>query len=296
MKEFLGHPNLDSMDSPVSRSNPLVRSARSQDSQAVTYRVVHGFPMAVVGEKLGESVDRQDATDRPGPGGGRMFDIFIEGYALFSPPLDHPPQLSRKRCVQPPQLIAVYHDLFLWVRPFLRTDWVISKTVGPGRHVGFEDHELRQVWARYALAGGPLVIEEVIDSFRRNARPKDQPRLSVYLRKDADVRHELQAELAGLVIPMSGNGYAWHAEFGFRLREIGACSDRDQAQLAMQELRSDIIDVGRKVLAGEPLALPPLREPSKPSTESPSEPVEDAAAESRSPQSRHSSESLPGQV
>ena len=49
-----------------------------------------------------------------------------------------------KRCAHPPQLIAVYHDLFLWVRPFLRTDWVVSKTVGPGRHVGFKDHELRQ--------------------------------------------------------------------------------------------------------------------------------------------------------
>ena len=166
-----------------------------------------------------------------------------------------------KQCVQPPQLVAVYHDLFLWVRPYLRTDWVISKTVGPGRHVGFADHELRQVWARYALSGGPLVIEEVIDSFRRNARPKDQPRLSVYLRKDAEVRPEFQAELASAVIPMSQDGFPWHIEFGVRLKQIRAIQDREQAQLAMQELRSQMVEVGRKALAGEPLGRPLRREP-----------------------------------
>lgn len=168
-----------------------------------------------------------------------------------------------KRCVHPPQLIGVYHDLFLWVRPYLRTDWVITKTVGMGRHVGFKDDELRQVWARYALAGGPILIEEVIDSFRRNARSKDPPRLSVYLREDAEIRPELQADVAGVVIPVSRSGYAWHIEFGVTLQEIRAIRDRKHRQLAMQELRSEMVSVGRKALAGEPLGRPSRREPRK---------------------------------
>jgi len=200
-----------------------------------------------------------------------------------------------QRCHVPPQLIAVYHDLFLWVRGHLKTDWVLTKTVGPSRYDGFQDDELRQVWAFYALAGGPLIVDDVISSFRRNARPKDEPRLSVYLRRDADVRPQFQTELANRVIPMSQDGYPWHIEVGVRLKEIQAIQDHDQAQAAMNELRGLVVDVGRKALAGEPLPSPPQRKPMQESNPQPASQRERQTGETASPSSQFS-QSLPGQM
>jgi len=167
-------------------------------------------------------------------------------------------------CDESRQLIAVYEALFLCVRRYLRaTDWILSQTVGGSLFREFRDHELRQLWARYALSGGPLIIDELVNSYRRSARPGDSPSLSVYFRRDAEVRHELLADIAVEVIPYDDDGGCWSREFGTRQLEALTIKDAVQSRAAIVQLQHDVIAVGRRALSGESLACP---SPAKPVT------------------------------
>ena len=166
-------------------------------------------------------------------------------------------------CHVSPQLVALYHDMFFWVRSYLKTDWCIHHTIGNGRHTGFTNQELRQLWAKYALAGGPVVVDELVRSYRSAAQPDDPVELSIYLRADSEVRRDLQVNIAFDVLPQHGAGRAWSLEIGARQRELRAITDQQRREVAFHSLQGIVIDLGRKVLAGVLLPCPSHRKPLK---------------------------------
>ncbi|WP_145265848.1 hypothetical protein [Calycomorphotria hydatis] len=161
-----------------------------------------------------------------------------------------------EQCRHSPQLIGIYHDLFLWVRPNLNTDWVTSNTIGIGPIRCIRHDELRKLWAWFAITGGPVAVDHVVAEFHRNFKPGDKPVVSVYLRKGADIQLNLQAAIAQQVIPVNKDSSAWFREFHLRQREISSIQDCDLALKAKEQLQMRMINVGRRALANKPLGRP----------------------------------------
>lgn len=165
-----------------------------------------------------------------------------------------------ERCHVSPHLVAVYHDLFFWVRDYLQTDWVIRNTVGMGRHVGFRDDEFRQLWAFEALAGGPLIVDLLKQGYQNLGRSSDTARLSSYLGEDCDISKVFRARIALLTIPKCKATKPWLIEIGLRIMEIRAISDAATKEKAFNRLLDEVIRLGRRVHSGEALEPPPVRE------------------------------------
>lgn len=172
-------------------------------------------------------------------------------------------EVIAQRTAVPALVVETYHDLFFDVRQYLETDWVVIKTVGMGRHVGFKNAELRQLWAFFALAGGGPVVDKLVAAHRRCAATDKQPTLSDYFRGDPCLDIGLLAYVALLVIPVEGAGGAWHREFGVRQLELQSITDAERRRDAVEQLQAEVIEIGRRALSKRGLIEPPAPQPGQ---------------------------------
>ncbi|MBR9803265.1 hypothetical protein GYB59_16950 [bacterium] len=168
------------------------------------------------------------------------------------------------KCELCPQQVAVYHDLFLSVRGRLKTDWVLTRTVGPSRMSWFQNNEFRQFWAFMALSGGPLVVDELKRGFQ-SLKISDVPlRLSLYLSDDCEIAKPLQAHIAVSTIPTCESTWLWLFESYAKLNELGKISDRATFNEMQDQMYDEAIDLARRVHAGQVSMNPVNREAGTP--------------------------------
>ena len=170
-----------------------------------------------------------------------------------------------KRCRISADLVKVYEALFFCVREYRHaTDWILINVGGLRHMAGFRDHEMRQLLAWHALSGGLLIVEYLIDNYRKAACHGEKPSLSVYLREGCDVSRELQCAIATNVIPSNNLGNRWLIEFGLLQQKAQGIRDPRMQQEAFEELHDKVIECGRMFLAGQKPSVPPARKPSAP--------------------------------
>jgi hypothetical protein len=154
-----------------------------------------------------------------------------------------------RACQMPDAVVDMYHGIFFDAPP-AATDYVKVHVIGHGPLRGFRNDEVRQFWAWAAMGGGPIILQMLLDSFRRAHRTGRVPTLDTYLRRNANVLIDVQAFVALNVIPWSA---AWDLLFlnlKSQLDEASTDSDpKSRAlKLASQQLR--VINAGRAALKG----------------------------------------------
>jgi len=156
------------------------------------------------------------------------------------------------------QVIKLYESIFFFVRPYIGTGWLVMNTIGldPG-FFGFKNNDLRPLWCKYALAGGPVIVDAFIDAFKRNKRTRDSDSLAVYLRADNDVPLIMKSTVALDVIPRDRNGDIWRIELRMRLQKLKVSPLNSGTSLAMEKLHQDIVNVGLMALQRAKLPTPP---------------------------------------
>jgi hypothetical protein len=154
-----------------------------------------------------------------------------------------------RACQMPDAVVDMYHGIFFDAPP-AATDYVRVHVIGHGPSRGFRNDEVRQFWAWAAMGGGPIILQVLLDSFRRAHRTGRVPTLDTYLRRNANVLIDVKAFVALNVIPWSA---AWDLLFlnlKSQLDEASTVSDpKSRAlKLASQQLR--VINAGRAALKG----------------------------------------------
>ncbi len=157
-------------------------------------------------------------------------------------------------------LIGTYETIFFDVRRYLEsTDWVIRKTVGADRPSGFQNHELRQLFAFFALSGGEFILDEMVDSFKKVARSDKEMKISLYLKKNVDVRKDLQACIAIHTIPQYGVGSKWFTEYQVQIMEAQVSKNPVLMEQVINHIQTEVILLAQKYLAGKSIEKPPAR-------------------------------------
>jgi hypothetical protein len=128
--------------------------------------------------------------------------------------------------------------------------------VGPGVQSGFKDDEVGRFWTWMGLAGGPVILDQLITVFHA-VHPSGQPaRLSLYLQPDAGVPPEMQAAVATAILPQSDAVAQAFFESHLLLMQAKAAEDPDRAAFLREKARDWIVRCGRAFLAGQPLPRP----------------------------------------
>lgn len=112
--------------------------------------------------------------------------------------------ISEKTKVPEPT-IEMYERLFFRVRDCRPgCDYLIGETTRWGHVRGFQDHEVRELWAWFGMAGGPLVLDLLVKVLHESRREDEPPSLKVYLRRGAcDLM--IQTHLAVHIIPLESS-------------------------------------------------------------------------------------------
>jgi len=72
-----------------------------------------------------------------------------------------------RKCGLSANAVEVFHDTFFSVRPHLRArDWIMNCVIGPKVHRGLKETDQDELLKLYAFAGGPLVVDSLMDYFR----------------------------------------------------------------------------------------------------------------------------------
>jgi len=165
-----------------------------------------------------------------------------------------------KRCGLDAGVIAWYASLFFDVRPRIEAmDWLVRNVIGRPDYDPYGKHELARLWARHAWARGPVVLDFLVDAFRRARRRGEPPTLAVYLRRGVPLG--LQAMVAGYLLPLEAD--AWLIEFHLRSIEAEAVADPVVLGEMMDEMHRETICIAKLVLKGNPLPEPPSRKVSR---------------------------------
>jgi hypothetical protein len=159
------------------------------------------------------------------------------------------------RCGLPADAVAIYETIFFHVRPCTASDYLIKHAVGRGVWCGFDNEEVRQFWAYCGLAGGPVVVDLVVDAFRCAHVAGQPPALSTYLRPDAGISPDLQAFVASSVLPPYGPTAEIFLQLQLRALKANATDDADRAAFIWERIRGDLIRCGRAFLAGTRLPV-----------------------------------------
>lgn len=163
-----------------------------------------------------------------------------------------------ERCKIAPEVVETYETLFFTVRHLRRigrgNEWLYNNMVGDARFHGFQNRELRQLWAWFALDDDPNTLDEIIGLYRRALRSGDAPTVDVYLRENSGVPIDFQAYIAARTVSPYGMGGLWWQEFDLRLLDA-------QTEAQTEKVKREIVAFGRSVLAGNPVMPPPVRPP-----------------------------------
>ena len=159
-----------------------------------------------------------------------------------------------KRCVLEPAVVATYEAAFFAVREAAKAHlYLFQQTVGPAVQRGFRNDEVRQLWAWAGMAGGVLLVDELVAAHRSCHRPADQPRLDRYLCCEC-VPLELKACVASLVLPRSPSAFdTEYLDCDAKLLEAGTLQRPDAAISTRERVACDVVRLGQAVLAGKPV-------------------------------------------
>ena len=124
--------------------------------------------------------------------------------------------------------------------------------LGSGLWNGFQNHELNRVWATLAYFGGPLILDTAIAAFRACG---EQPTIAAHLAPDSGVPLQVQAVLAGLVLPHSGAAGMAVIPLQIDLLEAQVDHDPVRAEQRRDRVRQDLVRIAREHLAGEPITV-----------------------------------------
>jgi len=182
-----------------------------------------------------------------------------------------------RACRLPEQVVQRYQMLFFDV-PAAAGEYLASQVVGAGRYRGFRDGEVRPflIWA--AKGTGPIMLDLLLDPFKRACRAGETPSLGMYLHPRSGVRHDVQAFVAASALPSSGLWLNWSGDVAVRLGEAMKITDAKERPLALAQLQLEVVQAGRAALAG---AAPPPPKPKPKRSRQPSRVKQ--AAQKKSP-------------
>ena len=167
-------------------------------------------------------------------------------------------------CKLTPSVVQVYADLFFCVRDIPGgSDWKLKHAVGKPHFHGYQDHNLRQLWAWFALMKEPVILNLVIQSYYDELKPGDEPTLSVYLRPTSSVDLKLQSLISEIIFTPFLLIDKWGLEFFeyfYLTQALPTLAARDKA---LQEYREDRIKYAYQFLKGKIKKQPPKRKPRK---------------------------------
>lgn len=177
-------------------------------------------------------------------------------------------------CKLAPEVVQVYADLFFCVREFPgASDWLRVHTVDKPHFNGDANHNLRQMWAWFALPKEPVLLNLVIQSYYDELKPGDEPTLSVYLRPTSSVDLKLQSLISEIIFTPFLLIDKWGLEFFEYFYLTQALPTRAARDRALQEYREDRIKYAYQFLKGKIKKQPPKRKPRKPRKTSPISPA-----------------------
>ena len=104
-----------------------------------------------------------------------------------------------------------------------------------------------------------MVLDFLVDAFRRARRRGEPPTLAVYLRRGVPLG--LQGIVAGYLLPLEAD--AWFIEFQLRLMEAEAVADPILLAKAKDDILRETVGLAQLVLEGKPLPEPPTRKVSQ---------------------------------
>jgi len=155
------------------------------------------------------------------------------------------------RCDLPVEVVTTYEEMFFFVRRYHRaTDWLLSRTNERTRWYGYLNHQLRQLWAWFAIGGGPIILDYMIGAYRAVAGSITTPRIDLYFSKKSPLDLNVQGSIALFTIPVDWDPM-WHVELGVRWDEIAAIQDPDLRQEKLDDLHREFISLARRGLTGK---------------------------------------------
>ncbi len=173
-------------------------------------------------------------------------------------------------CKLTPSVVQVYADLFFCVRDIPGgSDWKLKHAVGKPHFHGYQDHNLRQLWAWFALMKEPVILNLVIQSYYDELKPGDEPTLSVYLRPTSSVDLRLQALIAERIFRGIHPDNGWAQEFMFYFLWIELLPTQEERDRALQQYKKDQVKYIHQYLTGQIKNQPPKRKTRNTASDSP---------------------------
>jgi hypothetical protein len=82
------------------------------------------------------------------------------------------------KCGSSAEVVGTYHEVFFAVRPCLYAkDYIVNRVLGRKAHVGLEERDVGLILKIYALAGGSLAVDALVDYFRDSPVVPERPEL-----------------------------------------------------------------------------------------------------------------------
>jgi len=154
------------------------------------------------------------------------------------------------RCDLPAEVVAVYEEMFFFVRRYLHEKaWRRNHINDVTCSHGYQNHQLRQLWAWFALVSGPIFLDSMIEAYRAAAGSETTPRIDFHFSEKSPMELNLQARLA-LHIISSDWDPIWILDFKAKGGEITAIQDLEHRQQKLDDLYRECISVARQVLSG----------------------------------------------
>jgi len=172
-------------------------------------------------------------------------------------------------CDLPAEVITVYEELFFFVRRYYRaTDWLLTNTVGRSHWYGFQNHQLRQLWAWLAMAGGPIILDYLVVAYRAAIGSGKTFGIDEYFNKDSPLDLGIRGYIAMLIIPPD-RALEWEMALDGRWRLISALEDPQIRQQEAEDFHRECISMARKVVGGMSCRSPNPRPKKRPNRQPP---------------------------
>jgi hypothetical protein len=83
-----------------------------------------------------------------------------------------------RKCGSSAEVVGTYHAVFFEVRPCLRArEYIANRVLGRKAHVGLEERDVGLILKFYALSGGPLAVDALVDYYKNPPVVPPRPEL-----------------------------------------------------------------------------------------------------------------------
>lgn len=171
-------------------------------------------------------------------------------------------QQIAERCGLTPETVGWYFKLFFDVRDKLQAPgYIMSHVIGYGPWSGFPNDQVGRFWGWMGWAGGPQVLDVLIDTFHAVRRPRETPTLGIYLRRGVDL--PCQCLVGATVLPRYGAAGVALTPLMLGLVEARASHDPAKADRHLERVQRGLVRLARQHLAGKPITVRPPAKPQK---------------------------------